>query len=335
VVSWLLRWRVVVFILGLIAVGGAVALWLLPASPTMTKAVDTTTTPVTDSAGHKSNTVVTRNTTTTVSGVGRSDAMLVGILTFGAGLLVVAVFWNRIQEFTIGGISIRLAEVATEAPEIALVSEVANNVNDTSVGKLADKVDAISKRGLRFVRVDLQSGMQWPYTNLSVFVLLLAKHSRVEVVIFIGEGGAGPETYLGAASVPRLADRIAAEDPELSAAYRFAGPPPGSPGNRVWANKLIEELGRRDSTRSNPPNPDWVNATRLDDLAEPALIHDRVEYVEYKGEQTLSKKQQSAILRFPLSFVPITVPVTVFDHLAAVVDKRQLAKEIALRAVGF
>jgi hypothetical protein len=333
------RWRVVVFILGLIAVGGAVALWLLPASPAVTNAVDKTATAVTDGAGHKSNTKVIRNTTTTVSGVGRSDAMLVGILTFGAALLVVAGFWNRIQEFTFGGISIRLTEAATETPEIALVSTVAPSVNDTSVGELAVKVDAISKRGLRFLRVDLQTGDKWPYTNLSVFMLLLAKRSRVEVVIFIGQGGAGPpETYLGAASVPRLADRIAAEDPDLSAAYRFAETAGSSPGYTAWASSLLAELGRRDPRRApyqpNPP-PDWVDVTRLDELAGPALIHDRVEYVEYKGEQTLSKKQQSAILRFPLSFVPITVPVTGFDYLAEVVDKRWLAEEIALRTVGF
>jgi hypothetical protein len=328
-VLFIFRWRVVVFILGLIAVGGAVALWLLPASPAMTKAVDNTITTVTDPAGHKSSTNVTRNTTT------RSDAMLVGILTLGAGLLVVAVFWNRIQEFTIGGISIRLAEAATETPEIAVVSTVADTVTDFSVGKLKDKVDAISKRGLRFLRVDLQTGDKWPYLNLSVFMLLLAKRSRVEEVIFIGqvEPAGRPETYLGAASVPRLADRIAAEDPDLAAAYRDAETTPGSPPSYTdWASILFAELGRRDPSRNpnqpNPPNPDWVGVTRLDELAGPALIHD---LVEYKGEQTLSKKQQSAILRFPLNFVPITVR----DRLDEVVDKRWLAEEIARRTVGF
>jgi hypothetical protein len=326
VVSWLLRWRVVVFILGLLAVGGAVTLWLLPASPAMTKAVDNTITTVTDPAGHKSTTNVTRNTTT------RSDAMLVGILTLGAGLLVVAGFWDRIQEFTIGGISIRLAEAATETPEIALVSStVAPSVNDTSVGKLVVKVDAISKSGPRFVRVDLQSGDKWPYTNLSVFMLLLAKRSRVEEVIFIGQGDAGPsETYLGAASVTRLADRIAAEDPDLSAAYRAAETTP-KPAD-VMATNFLNTLTTLDPTRP-PQGNDWVvDAARLDELAGPALIHDRV---ESKGEQTLSKKQQSAILRFPLNFVPITVPVKGFDSLVAVVDKRCLAEEIARRTVGF
>jgi hypothetical protein len=73
---------------------------------------------------------------------------------------------------------------------------------------------------------------------------------------------------------------------------------------------------------------DWVDRKRLDDLATPVLIHDSV---EAKGEQTLSKQQQSAILLFPLSYVPITVG----GRLDEVVEKRRLANNIALLAVGF
>jgi hypothetical protein len=221
-------------------------------------------------------------------------------------------------------VSIRLAEAAAETPEIALVDTVADKVDDASVANLVMKVDAMSKRGLRFVRVDLQSGDKWPYTNLSVFVLLLARRSSVEVVIFIGQGNAEPETYLGAASVAWFADRLAAEDPNLFAAYRAAETTPGPVESK--AANFIAELRKRDPMR--PPENDWVDATRLDELATPALIHDRV---ESKGEQTLSKKQQRAILLFPLSFVPITV----YDRLDEVVDKSWLAEEIALWAVGF
>ena len=66
--------------------------------------------------------------------------MLVGILTFGVGLLVVAAFWNRIQELKIGGISIRLAEAAAETPEIALVGIVTDKVADESVANLLNKL---------------------------------------------------------------------------------------------------------------------------------------------------------------------------------------------------
>lgn len=295
--------RVAVFILGLIAVSGAVVLWLLPTSPTTTTATDNTKTTV----------------TTTVPGVGRSDAMLVGILTFGVGLLVVAAFWDRIQEFKIGGISIRLAEAAAETPEIALVGIVTDKVADESVANLMDKVDTISIRGLRFVTVDLQSGDKWPCTNLSVFMLLLARRSNVEEVIFIGQEPTGPRTYLGAASVAWLADKIAAEDHNLFVKYQTLET---ASGPRISiAASFVAELGPR-------PEDDWVDATRLNKLAAPALIHDRV---ESRGEQILSKQQQRAILLFPLNFVPITV----YGQLDAVVDKKWLTAEIALRTVGF
>jgi hypothetical protein len=308
------RGRVAVLILGLIAVSGAVVLWLLPTSPPMTKAAENTTTTVTDNAGHMSTTTVTGNTTS------RSDAMLVGILTFGVGLLVVAVFWNRIQEFKIGGISIRLAEAAADTPEIALVGTVADKVDDASVEDLMDKVDTISVRGLRFVLVNLESGNKWPYTNLSVFMLLLARRSNVEEVIFIGQEPTGPETYLGAASVTWLADKIAAEDHNLFATYHTLETTTSEPRTSIAA-RFLAELGQI-------PENDWVDATRLNKLAKSALIHDRV---ESRGEQTLSKKQQRAILLFPLNFVPITVN----DQFDVVVDKKWLTAEIALRTVGF
>jgi hypothetical protein len=322
-------WRVAALMLGGAAVIGGFVLWLAPTSHTGTTAAENTTTVVIDSTGHKSTTVVKRITTTAMPGLGRSDAMLVAILTFGVGLLVVAGLWNRIQEFAIGGVSIKLTEAAVAPPGIALVDAVADQVDllDTATAdKLATKVDAMSKRGLRLARVDLQSGDKWAPTNLSLFVLLLARRSKVEVVVFSGQGDAGPKTYFGAASVAWLADRFAAEDPTLAAAYRAVETMPlvGPPGDSL-GGKFYLEMTQRDPGRAG--QTDRVNPRRLDELATPALIHDRV---ETKGEQTLSKQQQRAILVFPLSYVPITDR----GRLDGIVDKRRLAEKIALSAVG-
>ena len=115
-----------------------------------------------------------------------------------------------------------------------------------------------------------------------------------------------------------LADKIAAEDHNLFVKYQTLET---ASGPRISiATSFVAEL---DQTKD-----DWVDATRLNKLAAPALIHDRV---ESRGEQILSKQQQRAILLFPLNFVPITV----YGQLDAMIDKKWLTAEIALRTVGF
>jgi hypothetical protein len=321
-------WRVAALMLGVATVIGGFVFWLVPVSHTRATAAENTSTAVIDSAGHKSTTVVRKITTTTMPGVSRSDAMLVAVLTFGVGLLVVGSFWNRIQELAIGGVSIRLTEAAVAPQGIALVDAVAEQVSlidSTTADNLAIKVDAMSKRGLRLARVDLQSGDKWASTNLSLFVLLLARRSHVEVVVFSGQGEAGRKTYLGVASVTRLADRLAAEDPTLSAAYHATETMPlvTLPGvNTSLGVKFYNEM-----SKAGLQQTDLVDPKRLDEFAAPALIHD---CVEAKGEQTLSKQQQRAILAFPLSYVPITDR----GRIDEIVDQGRLAKKIALSAVG-
>ena len=306
------RWTVSIF--GIAIVIFAFVLWLLPTSHTTTKVTEITTTGV------------GKTTTTTMPGVGRSDAMLVATLTFGVGLLVVAVLWNRIKEFGIGSLSITLIEATAETQEITFAdveTNQATTIADTPLDKLAKKVDAMSNRGQRLAHIDLQSGDKWPPTILSVFVLLLAKRSCVEVIIFSGQGqgDAGTNTYLGAASVARLADRLAYEDPALFAAYDAAETTPAN----MWATFRTQIT--QDPTRVQEQESDRVGPRKLDELAAGALIHD---CVEIKGKQTLSKQQQRAILLFPLSYVPITN----CGHLDKVVDQRLLAEKIALSTVG-
>jgi hypothetical protein len=261
-------------------------------------------------------------------GVGRSDAMQVALFTFGVGLLVVAILWDRIQEFTIGGVSITLVEVEIRTPQIALMEATADYVGwvaDTAVVTIVEKVAEDRRRSV--ARVDLRAGDLWAPTNLKLYVLLLAGRSSVEVAVFRGQGDAGPETYLGAASMAWLADRIKAEDPNLFTAYSATETmplPPPQPAARNMVNTFWTELPQP----RRQLEPERVDLSRLYKLAGQALITDRV---EVNGEQTLSKKQQRAILEFPLNYVPIT------DHhgrLHHIVDKRQVTKMIARSAIG-
>jgi hypothetical protein len=322
--------RVAVLLLGVAAVIGGLVLWLAPALHTMTTVAQNTTTTVIDGAGHKSTTVDKRNTTTTTPGVG-SDAMLVAVFTFGVGLLAAASLWDRIQEFTIGGVSFRLAEAAVEDQEIALVdlSVYPEGYLDsiTSIA-IAKEVWAANSKDLRLARFDLHAGQLWAPTNLSLYMLLLAHRSSVEVVVFSGQEDAEPGRYFGAASVAWLADRVKAEDPDLFAAYRTtesitltSEADAEQLGSTFWT-----ALGLQDPARVQPTD-DRVDRGRLYEFAGEALI---TRSIEVHFGQALSKQEQLEILAFPLGYVPIT---NCHGHLEVVVDKRLIAKKMGLSAV--
>jgi hypothetical protein len=320
-------WRVAALILGVAAVTSAFVVWFLPTSHTSTTTAENTTTTVIDSAGHKSTTAVKKLTTASMPGVARSDVMLVAVLTFGVGLLFVASLWNRIQEFALAGVSIKLAETAVATPEIAPVKVVgADFAGSTHFNNIAKEVDRISKAGLGLVRIDLRQGDFWAATNLCLFVLLLAGRSSAKVVVFSGQYSAGPDTYLGVASVGQLADRLTAGEPVLADAYRAVGimPLEVSPGTESLGTKFEAELTQRH--RLQDPT-DMVDARRLYTLAGKALL---TVSVEGSGEESLSKQEQREILTFPLSYVPITY----HGRLDKVIDKGLLAEKIALSAVG-
>jgi hypothetical protein len=321
-------WRVSALILGVAAVTSAFVLWFVPTSHTSTTTTENTTTTVIDSAGHKSTTTVRKLTTTTMPGVARSDVMLVTVLTFGVGLLFVASLWNRIQEFALAGVSFKLAATAVEPPGIAPVEVVgADFAGSTSFDNIAKEVDRISKAGLGLVRIDLRQGDLWAATNLCLFVLLLADRSSAEVVVFSGQYSAGPNTYLGVASVEQLAYRLTAGEPVLADAYRAVEMMPleVSPGTpESLGIKFQAELTQRH--RLQDPT-DMVDARRLHTLAGKTLL---TASVEGSGEQSLSKQEQREILTFPLSYVPITH----HGRLDKVIDKGQLAEKIALSAVS-
>jgi hypothetical protein len=321
-------WRAALLAFGVAAIVAGFILWLSTlALHTTTTANQNTKTTVIDKAGHKSTTEVRKNTTTTTPGVGRSDTMLVALFTAGVGLLVVASLWDRIQGFTIGGVSITLTEAKVETPEIALVHASApyvDSLESTTSGLIVEDVAEDGRR--RLACVDLQTGGLWAPTNLKLYVLLLAGRSSVEAVVFKGQEDGKPERYFGAASIAWLADRVRAEDPELFAAYRATEtmplpPPKGAAhamGLTFWHKLPLER---------QQPETDRVDLLRLYEFAGQALIVDRV---EVNGEQNLSKTQQRAILEFPLNYVPITDRD---GRLHDIIDKRRLASIIAHSAV--
>ena len=180
-------WRVAVLALGVAAVTAACVLWLVPSSRRTTTVAQSSTTAVNPSAGHGSTTTVRNTTTTAAPAAARSDTMLVALLTLGAGLLAVAGVWDGLQEFAIGGVSVKLVDAAVSPPGIALLAAAAGEVaqpSSTSFQTVARGVHATAELGLGLVRVDLKDGMFWAPLNLKLYVLLLTHRSKAEVIVF-------------------------------------------------------------------------------------------------------------------------------------------------------
>jgi hypothetical protein len=324
--------RGIVFILGIVAVAGAAVLWLYPVSPGKTTVSENTTTKAIDGAGQKNTTAVKKTTATTTPGVARSDVMLVAVLTFGVGLLVVACLWDQMKEITVGGLSFKLAETAVADPEVAPVDAAAMHASvvcATSCDQIVNKVAEICKGRFGLVHVDLRRDTEeylWAPTNLSLFMLLLAGRSLAKVVVFTDHGFAGPQRYIGAASVEQLAYRLAARDPDLSAAYLTteAMQLQTTPPAESLGQKFIRVLTWRDPTRTK--KNEKVDQERLETLAGNTLINDSV---VSDGEQTLSKEEQRSILLFPLSYVPITCR----GNLSQIIDREKFAEKLAFSLV--
>jgi hypothetical protein len=323
-------------VLGLAAVVAAFVVWLVPTSSDTTTTRERSTTAATNSAGEKDTTTVDKTTVTQAPGAGRSDTVVVALLTFGGGLLLAASFWNRIQSLAIGGVSITLSDAAVATPGIALVDAAAAHVDSptsTAVNAIVSQVDSVAKRELRLVRVDLLNGDLWAPLNLSLFVLLLARRTDAEVIVFTGQTEAGPATYFGAASVARLADKLAADDPELAAAHRATeGIPLDSselaPGQSI-GRRFFDELQALNPNRAEGAQApeERVDLGALQALAGRELI---AESVSSEGQRVFSSRQQRAILAFPLPYVPMTDR----GRLDEIVDRSRLAERIALSTVG-
>lgn len=163
-------WRAAVLALGVAAVIAAFVLWLVPTSRSTTTVAESSTTTVSRSAGPDGTTTVRKTTGTTAPGAARSDVILVALLTFGVGLVLAAGIWDRLQEFSVGGVSIKLVETIVDAPGIALIDAVAAGVAapmSTSFTNIARGVDSTARRRLGLVRVDLKDGKLWAPLNLS------------------------------------------------------------------------------------------------------------------------------------------------------------------------
>jgi hypothetical protein len=329
--------RAAIFALGLSAVVAALVLWLIPTSSGTTTTREHSRTAVTDSTGGTNTTTVDRTMVTQAPGASRSDVVVVALLTFGGGLLLVASFWNRIHSLAIGGVSITLEDAAVTTPGIALVDTAAAHVemrSSTAVDELVPQVASIGNRDLRLICVDLRAGDLWAPLNLSLFVLMLARRTKAEVIVFLGVGEPGSKTYFGAAAVEHLADKLAANDPDLAAAHRATETIPLdrselTPGQRSIGRTFFDQLQVLDPSRAEGARAgeERVDRDTLQELAGRALI---TESVLSEGEQTLSSRQQRAVLAFPLRYVPITRRGT----LEELIDRSRLAERIALSAVG-
>jgi hypothetical protein len=261
--------------------------------------------------------------------------VVVALLAFGGGLLLAASFWSRIHSLAIGGVSVTLTDATVAATGIALVDTAAVHVQtgtSTAVDEIVPQVDSIAKRDLRLVCIDLGAGNVWAPLNLSLFVLLLARRTKAEVIVFIGEGE--PKTYFGAASVARLADKLAADDPDLAAAHRGTLRIPLDRSELAVdaptiGTSFFAKLQELDPSRakSAQETKDRVDISTLQALAGQALI---TESVSSEGERVLSSRQQRAVLAFPLPYVPITDR----GKLEELVDRSRLAERIAFSVVG-
>jgi hypothetical protein len=329
--------RVAIFVLGLAAIVTTCVVWLMPTSGDTTTTRERSTTTATNSAGGRDTTAVDKTTVTRAPGASRSDTVVVALLTFGGGLLLAASFWNRIQSLAIGGVSITLRDAAVATPGIAIVDTAAGHVDSptsTAVDELVRQVDSVAKSELRLVRVDLGNGNLWAPLNLSLFVLLLARRTNADVIVFTCQGEAGPDTYVGAASVARLANKRAGDDPDLAAAHRVTERIPLDRSELTAGDTSIGTRFFGELHALNPNRLEGAEDTRkrvdvrtLQALAGRELI---AESVPSEGQRALSTRQHRAVLAFPLPYVPITDR----GALEEIVDRSRLAERIARSAVG-
>jgi hypothetical protein len=355
--GWLVV-RFIVLVAGAIFVGAGLWLWLVPAGPADTTAKQKTVTTVTDGAGHKQTTTVQKNTEANAPGAGKSDAMLVAVFTVGVGLLAAGGLWDRIREFSFGGVSFRLSEAAAEDPELRIADILAptvTNLDSAAPMGIADEVRKLP-RDLRGARFDLQDGHWWAPENFSFYVLMLAYRSKVKVLVFTGQEGGEAGHYFGAAPVAWLADKVRIADPVVFAAYQATEHMPltsyenASALGLAFYDKLAEgDLAERAAAAARgdqeppprvipPPNAsgpvvsgpsvDQVDRARLSHLAGEALI---TESIEVDVGEALSRRERLDIVAFPLTYVPIT---NRRGRLEVVLDKRRIARSMGFSAVG-
>lgn len=323
--------RVAVFLLGLAAVVTAIVLWLAPTPSRTSSTVERSTTAATGADGRRATTAVTKSTATTEPGSQRSATVIVALLAVGAGLVIAGGLWDRIQELAIGNVTVKLLDAALAAPRIALVDAAAAHVDSlgsTSANAIAAEVSAVSAQHLDLVRVDLRGDDLWAPLNLVFFVMLLARRSSAEAITFTGVLNGEAGAYIGIASVPRLADRFAADDPIVALALRSTdGIPLDAQFPDTVGAKFFADLQRRDANRIPGQETQLVDARRLGTMAGPVLL---TASVAAEDGPNLSRRQQRIILAYPLNYVPITSQ----RRLESIVSKPRLAENIARSVVG-
>jgi len=323
-------WRVVLVVVGFAVILIGIALWLVPTSSTTSTVTERSTTTAAGNSARNGTTTVQRTTRTTAPGATRSDAVMVALVTLGGALLIVAVMWDRIQGFAFAGVSVQLADAGFLVEKIEIVEAAAIGGDwpySTRAEDIGKKVRVIAEQRRGFVLVSLVSGGFWRPSKLCMFMVLLAHRSRVEVIVFIGDGASGEQTYLGAADLETLAEKLEKGNEALATAREKTD------GMPMRSEKEALELGTAFFGVLETENSEWalsndrVDKAGLALLAGPLLTTDCVESDDRK---TLSSQQQRASLVFPLVYVPITD----CGRLVSVADKQRLATRIARAATA-
>jgi hypothetical protein len=257
----------------------------------------------------------------------RSSTTIVAVLTAGIGLLLVAGFWSRLREFSLGNLTVALTDAVVLPGALAIADVnigIYPPVDDTAVNMLIDAVNGIGALQQQAVRVDLKGGNLWRSLNLGFFVLLVATRTRAEVLVFTADAGPGRSEYIGAAAVSTLARRLVMAYPVLRKANERIG------NTKAMGRSLAEELAEVAREAPIEPDPklkqeDYVNVRRLDDLAGDTLERGSV---SLGASGVLSAQEQREIISFPLTLVPATRD----REFERVLDKTRLAERIAMAA---
>jgi hypothetical protein len=325
-------------LLGVVLAALALAVWLYPTQSRTTTVSETSTTRVAGGgAKAPSATRVTKTTTTTAPGEARSETLPGLIVGIGVLLVLVAAFWNRIQEIGLpGGGSIKLKDA--EAPTVDL-DDVAEQLRQAGAGpaegfagamtslasSIIAKADEVYEKGTGVVPVDLGAGDKWLLPNLYFLALVFERWTHVEVLVFTRAEAGTTDRFFVACTSPRdLRRKLDAVRPELaSAATGVAARPLAEAGSAFFG-----QLQAREAARGGAPAqpPTWVSEKVLLDIASDALI---LESVEVDNEDNISRNELLEILAFPHRFVPITHG----KRLVIIVDPTKLARKLARSAI--
>lgn len=324
------------WVVGLLGVGlAALALtvWLYPTQSTKTTVAEASTTTVDGgNATAPTTTRVTKTTTTTAPSETRPATMPALLLGIGILLVLVAIFWNRIQEIGLpGGGSIKLKDA--EAPSVDLEDVVnglqaapaAGLIGMTSMSRsIIDKATEAYEKGTGVVPVDLGQGDKWVLPNLYFLALVFERWTRVEVLVFTETAGARDQVFVACASPRDLRKQLDVVRPEFNGPAKQAVDGSLNSAGATFFGKLDEQQLVPPGEQPEPLV--WVTGESLLELGSDALIKTSIEVEE---EDDISRDELLKILAFPHRFVPTTHD----KRLVTIVDPAKISRRLARSAL--